>query len=132
MKFLCLFILTLGAIYWLSEQKPPRVIASGEIYVIDGDTIDIADVRYRLIGFDTPETYRPECDSERQRGDQATARLRALIDVASEVALNVQQNRDKYGRWLATLEIDGRDVGDILIGEGLARRYNGGKRQRWC
>ena len=132
MKFLCLFILTLGAIYWLSEQKPPRVIASGEVYVIDGDTIDIADVRYRLIGFDTPETYRPECDSERQRGDQATARLRALIDVASEVALNVQQNRDKYGRWLATLEIDGRDVGDILIGEGLARRYNGGKRQRWC
>ncbi len=132
MKFLCLFILTLGAIYWLSEQKPPRVIASGEVYVIDGDTIDIADERYRLIGFDTPETYRPECDSERQRGDQATARLRALIDVASEVALNVQQNRDKYGRWLATLEIDGRDVGDILIGEGLARRYNGGKRQRWC
>ncbi|PAP96113.1 thermonuclease family protein [Mesorhizobium wenxiniae] len=39
--------------------------------------------------------------------------------------------KDRYGRTLATIEVDGRDVGDILIGEGLARPWTG-KRRPWC
>lgn len=132
MKFLSLFVLVLAAIYWLSELEPPQSIVSSDIRVIDGDTIDVGGERYRLVGFDTPETYRSKCDSEKQRGDRATARLRALIASATEITLDVQQNRDKYGRGLGMLAINGEDVGDILVREGLARRYNGGQRQSWC
>ena len=41
---------------------------------------------------------------------------------------------DKYlGRIDANVILpDGRDVGDILIKEQLARPYNGGKRHSWC
>ena len=27
---------------------------------------------------------------------------------------------------------DGQDVADVMVGEGLARRYSGGQRQSWC
>ena len=132
MKYLSLFVLVLAAIYWLSEQTPPQIVAAADIYVIDGDTIDIDGERYRLVGFDTPETFRAECDSERKRGEQATARLRQLVELASQITLDVQTNPDKYGRWLGALSIDGEEVGDILVREGLARRYTGGQRQSWC
>jgi endonuclease YncB( thermonuclease family) len=84
------------------------------------------------VGFDTPETYRAECVSEKQRGDRATARLRELVVSATEITLDVQQSRDKYGRFLGSLMTDGDDVGDILVREDLARRYTGGQRQPWC
>ena len=31
-----------------------------------------------------------------------------------------------------TLEIDGVDLGDILVAEGLAAPYRGGPRPDWC
>lgn len=127
-----LFALVLGGIYWLSEQPQPELLAASQIYVIDGDTIDVDGQRYRLTGFDTPETYRAECDSEKLRGDQATARMRALVRAATEIRLDAQHSRDKYGRGLGTLSVGGEDVGDILIREDLARRYSGGQRYSWC
>jgi len=29
-------------------------------------------------------------------------------------------------------QLDDTDIGPILIGEGLAREYHGGRRQGWC
>ncbi len=127
-----LFALVLGGIYWLSERPQPEILSASQIYVIDGDTIDVDGERYRLTGFDTPETYRAECESEKLRGDQATVRMRALVRAASEIRLDAQHSRDKYGRGLGTLSVDGEDVGDILIREDLARRYSGGQRYSWC
>lgn len=39
--------------------------------------------------------------------------------------------KDRYGRTLATIEVNGRDVGKIMIAEGLARPWTG-KRRSWC
>jgi endonuclease YncB( thermonuclease family) len=131
-KFVGLFVLVLGAMYLLSEQKPPQIIAAGNIYVVDGDTIDIDGARFRLTGFDTPETYRAKCDAERARGDAATERLRALIATAQAITFEENGARDKYGRGLGQLYVDDRDVGRVLISEGLARVYTRGQRQNWC
>ena len=38
---------------------------------------------------------------------------------------------DRYGRMLATISVNGRDVGDMLISENLARPWEG-KRRSWC
>jgi endonuclease YncB( thermonuclease family) len=41
------------------------------------------------------------------------------------------RDRDRYGRLLRVVLRDGRSLGDILIVEGLARRWNGARRP-WC
>jgi len=40
--------------------------------------------------------------------------------------------RGKYFRILANVIIDGKSLGDSLVSNGLARRYDGGKRGGWC
>lgn len=104
----------------------------GGYTVIDGDTIHAPyGVKYRLLGFDTPETFRAECQAERALGLAAKRRLEELI--ASGEARIIESGRtDRYGRSLAHLEINGRDAGEILISEGLARAYHGGRRRGWC
>jgi micrococcal nuclease len=93
---------------------------------------DIAGQRYRLIGFDTPETRFADCADERAMGNRATRRASELVATARELTLHVHEGRDRYGRGLAELKVDGRDLGRVLIEEGLARAYHGGKRAVWC
>ncbi|WP_088342610.1 MULTISPECIES: thermonuclease family protein [Rhodomicrobium] len=100
--------------------------------VVDGDTIKAPyGVTYRLLGFDTPETHFAKCDAERELGLAAKQRLEELL-ATSEVKVLESGKRDRYGRTLATVTANGKDVGEILIGEGLARPYHGKKRDGWC
>ena len=104
--------------------------------VIDGDTIAVscpggAQRNVRLTGYDTPETYRPRCAFERARGKSATRRLRDLIAQAERFDLR-QEGVDRYGRLLASLHLDGTDIARLMVAEGLAVRYDGGKRRDWC
>lgn len=107
-------------------------VSSPNIHVIDGDTIAIGEARYRLMGFDTPETRFAKCDAERDLGNQATRRLEVLINSETDVILHVEPELDRYDRHLARLEVGGQDVGPVLISEGLARPYDGGQRGGWC
>src|SRR4051794_35967873 len=56
-----------------------------DIRVVDGDTIDALVppgreiVRYRLVGFDTPETVQARCGAELALGERAKRRLQDLI-----------------------------------------------------
>ena len=59
---------------------------------------------------------------------EAKERLEALL-ASGEVRVIESGRTDKYRRTLAHVEVNGRDVGEILIGEGLARPYKGGKRE---
>lgn len=109
-----------------------EVIASSSIYVVDGDTVRARGDKFRLVGFDTPETYKPRCEYELALGRAATNRLRQLMASVRNVDLVILPGRDKYNRGLARLYVGRNDVADILVSEGLARRYNGGRRQSWC
>lgn len=88
---------------------------------VDGDTIDTAIGRVRVIGIDTPEVGEP-CYAE------AKERTRQLV-VGGEVEILIRANSedvDRYGRKLRTVIIRGvGDLGEILIREGLANaRYD--------
>lgn len=109
-----------------------RIVPSRDVYMIDGDTAKIDKISYRLVGFDTPETYEPQCDYEKALGDQATRRARELVDRAGAVELVVLPGLDYHKRNLARMYVEGRDLGTILISEGLAREYLKGRRQSWC
>ena len=127
MKVLSTLLFILSASFALAAP-----VSSGDIYMIDGDTADIGGQRFRLVGYDTPETYKPKCGYEKALGTEATKRARQLVDQAGRVEVVVLPGRDKYGRGLARFYVAGVDLGEILISEGLARSYNGGRRSSWC
>lgn len=103
----------------------------GVIIVTDGDTVKMDGVRYRLLGFDTPETFHARCSKERALGKLATERLRQLL-AESEARLVPNGKGCKWGRQCASLYLDGRDAAEIMIGEGLAVPYRNGPRKDWC
>lgn len=115
-------------------------LALSHPYVVDGDTIHDGQTKYRLVGIDAPETRDPACALEKQRGDAATARVRELVAAARRVEAlpaDIKQGRrkwpvDQYGRRLVRIEIDGRDLGNLLIAEGLADVWRPGKSRDWC
>jgi micrococcal nuclease len=99
--------------------------------IIDGDTLRIDGTDIRLADIDAPEIYSPKCPSEKALGDRATDRLAALVNAGPFSLKPGQHERDLYGRPLRILVRDGRSLGLVLVGEGLARPW-AGKREPWC
>lgn len=116
----------LAAALWHPHSPlPTREIAT----VVDGDTIRVRNGRVRIMGLDAPELHA-RCPQEAVMARQATERMRQLI--AGGVALE-PHGHDRYGRVLAVVtDAQGRDVARVMIGEGLARAYSGGRREGWC
>ncbi|MGR6430453.1 thermonuclease family protein [Rhizobium sp. PAMB 3174] len=100
---------------------------------IDGDTIVIAGETIRIANIDTPEIHQAKCDAERRLGLVAKARMKELLASGKPVITRGDHGRmkDRYGRTLAVVSVNGSDIGDTLFNEGLARKWNG-KRRPWC
>lgn len=114
-----------------SPAPQARPESASSIRVIDGDTIESPyGVTYRLLGFDTPEIHNAKTPHEYALGMKAKRRLEQIISRGT-VRIIESGKLDKYGRTLATLTVNGHDVGETLIREGLARPYGGGKRLPW-
>ena len=64
-------------------------------------------------------------------GNRATDFVRAQVSEHA-VAVFPTGRLDKYRRVLATLTIDGEDLGGLLVKNGLARWYGGERRPGWC
>lgn len=105
--------------------------AAGSITVVDGDTVKVDGSTYRLLGFDTPETFYARCLVELELGRKATLRLEELL-AAGTWRIDDTGRTDKFRRRLGRLFIGDRDVADIMVEAGLARRYEGKKRAGWC
>jgi micrococcal nuclease len=100
--------------------------------VVDGDTIRYRGERIRLEDIDAPETHESRCDYELALGRKATYRLLELVNAGPfEVVYSGGRDTDRYGRQLRRLERNGKSFGEILVQEGLARRWDGA-RHPWC
>lgn len=100
--------------------------------VVDGDTVRSDEERYRLLGIDAAEIHHAQCDAERRLGALTKHRLEALLQTGpAEFKPNPPTERDRYGRLLTSLLVNGVDVGCILIREGYARPWRG-RREDWC
>lgn len=133
-----------------TPTSSPSVYGARDFSITDGDTVQLygAGKGTRLVGFNTPETYEPWCDQELALGRQATGRLRDLVSTASQVELRLVAcacapgtqgtSECNFGRSCGVLTVDGRDVGKILIAEGLAVRFQCGRTscpplpRPWC
>jgi|TARA_B100000073_G_scaffold24291_1_gene18975 micrococcal nuclease len=112
--------------------------------VIDGDTIDAfidlgfdihVKKRIRFIGINTPESRTRDLE-EKAKGLAAKDRLKNILEGAKTIQLT-SHGVGKYGRCLGELNvdvIDGKEcltlvnVNELLIKEGHAVAYDGGKR----
>ena len=101
--------------------------------VVDGDTIWLNGEKIRIADIDTPEVSEPGCEAEARRGEQATVRLTQLLNAAPfDVMPNPDgRDEDRFGRKLRVLTRGGQSLGAMLVDEGLAHEWGGGK-QSWC
>jgi micrococcal nuclease len=129
--------LTLLVLWSVADRYAPYYGAKAACkvgYVYDGDTVELRcglDKRTaRLVGYDAPETKSPKCEAEAAWGNRATVRLRDLLK--SPDVMIYLQGHEKYGRDLVVVTVAGRDVAEVMIGEGLAVAYHGEARRDWC
>lgn len=118
----------------LAAVAEPVAVDPSALTVIDADTVELDGERIRVTGLDAPETHPGQyrCAAERTRGETATATLRYMLADATTATLDALPRRDRYGRLLATLTLDGQDVAATLVAARLARPYDGGSREGWC
>jgi endonuclease YncB( thermonuclease family) len=100
--------------------------------VVDGDTIHVNGAKIRIADIDAPEVHdNYRCAAELALGQRAAVRLRQLLNSGVVTMSRIDRDRDVYGRYLRNVQVDGRDVGAVLVHEGLAHVYRGYKLP-WC
>lgn len=107
---------------------------TGQIRVVDGDTIRVAGERIRIANIDTPEMPpRSRCAAEAILAGRAKSNLEAMVAQAYEAHFipSLGRERDAYGRLLGRVELDGVDVGRAQLEAGLAQRWMG-QHAQWC
>ncbi|MYM56553.1 thermonuclease family protein [Thalassovita mangrovi] len=96
----------------------------GLVRVVDADTLDVGGVRVRLHGIDAPESSQ-RCRTEQKVAWDCGAWAAAWADraFAGKQAECEALDTDQYGRVVATCRIDGQDVGEALVSNGVAFAY---------
>ncbi|MGO7353899.1 thermonuclease family protein [Rhizobium ruizarguesonis] len=138
-----------GRAQFQSTPVALRASQTQEFTVTDGDTVHVVGdaAGTRLVGFNSPEKFSPQCEYERGLGERASLRLKELVTkgnarltkVACACAPGTEgTHKCNYGRYCGVLRVDGKDVGSILISEGLAVPFACGRTscpptpRPWC
>lgn len=114
---------SIRAVIFLLLMVAPVLAAEPEIRVLDGDTIRIGKVNYRLHGIDAPEKSQ-HCQRDNIDwlcGQEAAAHLRNLI--AGRSVTCAEKDRDRYGRVVAVCQAGGEDLNRAMVRAGLAWAY---------
>ena len=93
--------------------------------VVDGDTFWFRGEKIRVADIDAPEISEPSCPAERQAGEMSRDRLLAMLNEGRLSLAAGWRDEDRYGRKLRVVSRLGRSLGERLVEEGLARRWNG-------
>ncbi len=105
-------------------------VLAGDYRAVDGDTLVFGKERIRIKNIDAPETHPCRCALECDLGGKATVFTQLAVDT-STVTVERRERKDRYGRTIARVYVDGRDLGEMLIEAGLARKWRG-RREPWC
>jgi len=102
--------------------------------VVDGDTVDLlvdcgfeifTRKRIRLAGIDCPESRTRDLE-EKKLGKAATKRMEELLEGGF---CDLESHEiGKFGRVLGTLWVEHLNLNELMLIEGHAEEYHGGKR----
>ena len=131
-----------------APKQPTGVTYDAQILrITDGDTVVIAapflpkplkpELAVRVYGVDTPEKgFRAQCESEKARGEAASAFTKNAISQAAAAGSKFQVTMygwDKFGgRVLGDILVNGQSLRAALITNGFAREYYGDAKKSWC
>ncbi|MCD6310471.1 MAG: thermonuclease family protein [Candidatus Eremiobacteraeota bacterium] len=106
----------------LGQSAYKRIpMEKSKIIIDDGDTVEYEGITIRVLGLDTPEIKHPEHGFYRDQpfGRAATALAKEYIINAKTVEY-IPCKKDKYGRTLAHVLIDGVPLAVLMVRHGLA------------
>ena len=140
-----LFLIISSKALALEIANDNRVYNWKVLRIVDGDSLEIANeflpqelkLFVRIKGIDTPEKApRAKCEKENILAQKASNYTKNSIEKAQKNHQKITFSEikwDKYGgRIVAKVMIDDIDLGQQLVGNGLARVYNGEKKKTWC
>jgi endonuclease YncB( thermonuclease family) len=118
-QYILLFLVTLVV--------EAETIAGRVVHISDGDTLKILtasnqQVKIRLAGIDTPEKAQPFGNNAKQALAALTFQKQVIVDV---------ETKDRYGRTVGRVYVQGLDVSAELIRQGMAwvyRKYTNDKK----
>lgn len=111
---------------WLAGRRTAATFEATIVRAVDGDTVVVAFGReraetVRILGADTPETQDPRKPVQ-CFGPEASAYTHTRLRPGGRVRLETDSEvRDKYGRLLAYVYVDGARYDDELLRLGYAR-----------
>lgn len=113
MRKKCAFLILLLIPFFCFANFSGRVVN-----VIDGDTVFVLTegkrVKVRLIGIDAPELGQPFGRRSKQNLLHLSAKKQAEV---------MTEKQDRFGRWLGTLIIAGKNINTEQVRSGLAWAY---------
>ena len=138
MRYLIAILFTFPSAAFAADTIPGPIVAT-VISVHDGVTMTVNAFPWpgmtirtavRVNGIDTPEIHGL-CDAETELAKRARDYVRATVGD------HVQLTNVTLGRYAGRMNadvmtIDGLPLARLLIGQGLAREYDGGARLGWC
>lgn len=87
-------------------------------YVVDGDTLDINDIRVRLALVDTPERGQDGYKEAREFVKNLCLNKKGEVDIDDG-----QRRGDRYGREIGVVYCDGINVNKVLVENNLTKIY---------
>jgi micrococcal nuclease len=116
---LLIALLAIGCAISQDDANTVRVIR-----VVDGDTLEVnlqgTKEKVRLIGVDTPETVHPTIGEEPYGREASNFTKEKLTGQKVVLEFDVEE-RDRYGRLLAYVWLDGEMFNEVLLSEGYAQ-----------
>lgn len=103
-----------------------------QVYVYDGDTFRVGRDWYRIANIDAPEIVG-SCHREKVLAHSARDRLEELLELRTVRVTPV--GLDRWQRQIAHVTILDQDVGEVLLKDGLARKWTkkwNHQPEPWC
>lgn len=115
-RFCCILFIAFGTPLWAE--------ISGQIDVVDGDTLNIGAQSIRLHGIDAPEIDQLCDDREGQPWPCGVFVRDAVIELFQglDATCNVL-DQDRYGRSIAKCYVNGADIAEEIVRRGWAEAY---------
>ena len=137
----CLFLILISILSLQAKQTYNNITIDEVTSIYDGDTFRVNINSYpgiigqkmaiRVNGIDTPE-LRAKCNKEKLLAREAKKLTVSTLRASKIIELRNLQ-RGKYFRIVADVYVDDKSLGDILIKNNLAVKYDGGtKVKNWC
>ena len=112
------FALLVSNLYSNQEEQDDIELEGIVNYVIDGDTLDINDIRIRLALVDTPERGQDGYKEAMEFVKNLCLNKRGEVDID-----DAQRRGDRYGREIGVIYCDGINVNKALVENNLTKIY---------